>query len=1169
MSNFCNNRISFCTWNINGLYNKTVGDKTKSDDFLNIISKHDFITITETWTDDVPNVPGYLKTFIAPMKIRKRNISKTYGRKSGGICIYYKNEYKNHFEVISSSNNSIWCKISKKALKTKKDLYLCSVYIPPDNSSYFNSQIFESLENEIDLFLRTGNDMILLGDFNARTGKSKDSVSSDGNNYIANDQSDLAPKLLSRQSFDSVCNSHGDNLLNLCKTFDLTILNGRVKGDSLGQITYHGAKGVSTVDYIITNQQFFPNINYFIVNQPTPLSDHSPISAWTHLTKSHLTLNDSSNNLNKLQSLPFQFHWSFDSAENFKNAMASPTVVKAIDNFLQKQYLPVSASTINDAIKDIQSIYINASKLSLKLKKPKSKRKINSFCNKKWFDSDCKQTRNELRKLSNLKHAKPLDLSTRQSYHIKLKQFKKLLKTKKRSFHDEVLTQIENNKDTSMFWKLLNSADETIKEEELPPIHEDKWIDHFQSLHQKCEDVQKMTDKLKQLEEDNRNDNNDNILNEQISEEEILTCAKLLKNNKAAFNDKIRNEMIRHSIEFLLPVYSKLFNLILDSGIYPDTWCVGSITPIFKSGDRNDPNNYRGICVSSCLGKFFTLIMNKRLLNFAAKNDLLHKSQIGFLPNHRTTDHIFTLRTIIDKYVKNARNGKIYACFIDFKKAFDSIWHVGLFVQLLKNNINGKFYQLIQNIYSKSSCFIKLGQKRTKTFDYNRGVRQGCIISPFLFNLYLNELPKLLDTTPHNDPIFLPNGSKLSSLLYADDLVLLSHSRKGLQNNLNAISKFCKEWKMIVNERKSKTMIFSNKKVTQQPFILNSKTLDSVNEFTYLGVKMSSTGNFNPHLKQIKEKALHAFFKITRKIDFKKLRPSQANKIFDSFVSPILTYSSEIWSLYSNQNFEKWDKTEVEKCHLRFCRYFLGVSNKASNVACRGELGRFPLKIFIDKLSIKFFNHLICLSDDTFAKQSLLMSFSLFKRKKKCYFSNLKQMLDRVDSSIWPVSIERVIDNDTLMNLESSMKNNYFQVWKNVLKNSSKLSFYSTFKEFYEQEPYLNVLRNFEQRRLFTKFRISNHQLAIETGRYYNIPRDDRLCSLCKTNMIETEQHLILHCPTYSNFRSEFQSKLKEKIDFSTDYVQTLTKSTDKSVLMYFSIFIWKCFQFRKQKLTK
>ena len=83
--------------------------------------------------------------------------------------------------------------------------------------------------------------------------------------------------------------------------------------------------------------------------------------------------------------------------------------------------------------------------------------------------------------------------------------------------------------------------------------------------------------------------------------------------------------------------------------------------------------------------------MNKRLLNFLTNNDVLHKSQIGFLPGHRTTDHIFTLRTIIDKYVKNIRGGKIYACFIDFKKAFDSIWHDGLLINYLKTTLTETF----------------------------------------------------------------------------------------------------------------------------------------------------------------------------------------------------------------------------------------------------------------------------------------------------------------------------------------------------------------------------------------------------------------------------------------------------------------------------------------------
>lgn len=89
------------------------------------------------------------------------------------------------------------------------------------------------------------------------------------------------------------------------------------------------------------------------------------------------------------------------------------------------------------------------------------------------------------------------------------------------------------------------------------------------------------------------------------------------------------------------------------------------------------------VYVSSCLGKFFTLILNQRLLKFVQKKGLLHKSQIGFLLNNTTTDHTFTLRTVFDKYVKNISGGKIYACFVDFKNAFDSIWYDGLSVNVL------------------------------------------------------------------------------------------------------------------------------------------------------------------------------------------------------------------------------------------------------------------------------------------------------------------------------------------------------------------------------------------------------------------------------------------------------------------------------------------------------
>ena len=176
--------------------------------------------------------------------------------------------------------------------------------------------------------------------------------------------------------------------------------------------------------------------------------------------------------------------------------------------------------------------------------------------------------------------------------------------------------------------------------------------------------------------------------------------------------------------------------------------------------------------MNNCLGKLFTSILNNRLKDFILDQDVLHKAQRGFLPGHRTSDHIFTLRTMIDKYVKNVPKGKLYTCFIDFKKAFDSIWHDGLFYKLLHYNIGGKFYNLVKSLYSKTKCSIKFATNtRTEFLDYCKGVRQGCILSPMLFNLYLNDIPFLLDREDTH-PIVLSDGTRMNCLLYADDFSL-------------------------------------------------------------------------------------------------------------------------------------------------------------------------------------------------------------------------------------------------------------------------------------------------------------------------------------------------------------------------------------------------------------
>ena len=200
-----------------------------------------------------------------------------------------------------------------------------------------------------------------------------------------------------------------------------------------------------------------------------------------------------------------------------------------------------------------------------------------------------------------------------------------------------------------------------------------------------------MLDDKKRLEDSNQLQSE---LDNPISIEEIEKAVKKFRNKKAAGLDGIRNEMIKTSSSFIKYPLEKLFNLILQSGTFPTSWSNGIITALHKSGNKDDPSNYRGICISSCLGKFFCSILNTRLLlNFSNNHKILHRSQTGFLPRNCASEHIFSLRTLIDQHVTHSPIGKLYTCFVDFIKAFDSIWYQGLLYKLLKYNIGGTFYK--------------------------------------------------------------------------------------------------------------------------------------------------------------------------------------------------------------------------------------------------------------------------------------------------------------------------------------------------------------------------------------------------------------------------------------------------------------------------------------------
>ena len=205
-----------------------------------------------------------------------------------------------------------------------------------------------------------------------------------------------------------------------------------------------------------------------------------------------------------------------------------------------------------------------------------------------------------------------------------------------------------------------------------------------------------------------------------ITLEELSKASYILRPNKSTGSDSISNEMILCLLEVQPELLIKLFNRIFDKNAKIEQWSLTMITPIFKSGTKMEPNNYRGISLLSCLGKLFAAILNQRLLQYAVEKNILRAEQLGFIQGNRTSDAHITLSTLIQSYC-HKNDKKIFACFVDFKKAFDTIPRDLLFTKLLGHGITGKFFNILKTFYTNDNCCVKLGTILQKHFRQTRG----------------------------------------------------------------------------------------------------------------------------------------------------------------------------------------------------------------------------------------------------------------------------------------------------------------------------------------------------------------------------------------------------------------------------------------------------------------
>ena len=556
----------------------------------------------------------------------------------------------------------------------------------------------------------------------------------------------------------------------------------------------------------------------------------------------------------------------------------------------------------------------------------------------------------------------------------------------------------------------------------------------------------------------------------------------------------------------------QLFSTKFFDSSFPSAHSIGRLCPIFKSGDEHHLDNNCGITVSTILSKLYATVLERRISGWAEEHGLRAAGQAGFRRDHRTTDNIFIMRRLIEscKAMKTShQHGRLYACLVDFRKAFDTIPRNKLWEHLSSIGVQGKMLEALKSYYANVRVCVDIpGVGTSAPFDSTMGVKQGCPMSPTLFGLYIDQLEHHLQSHDHDAPQLL--DTKVSILLYADDIVLLSKSPSGLQHRLDILQLLCSEKLLTVNMSKTQVVIFSDVRHSHADhFTYSHQQLQIVLEYTYLGIVLHKSGSYKHAISKLTAAGKHALFAMQYRcsdlgIDDIGLRCS----LFSSLVQPVLSYGCEIWGL---EHANSWEC--MSSVHHLFLKRTLHVRKSPPTEAVMCELDQMPLHLFWRKLLLRFVVRVVDLPGSRLVKKAFMQA------QQSCtpWFQNMSSWLH--DNGFQGLLSDGTFSFSTAL---TSLRDTWVsQVYQST---STKVQYFIDTMHF-DSDNMATYLQARPSPALFSliKFRLGAHWLRGETDRGLLSPRDKRICQHCHMQAVEDEQHFLFDCPLYTQIREQHE----------------------------------------------
>lgn len=827
---------------------------------------------------------------------------------SRGTGFWVKKETKNQVEEFYSTSD----RISTLIVKFNKfvTLKLIQVYAPTSSSS---DEDVETFYNDILDTIEDGKPgkIIILGDFNSKIGFRKQGESHIGAHGFGQR------------------NERGDMMIEFCSGFDLKIMNSFFKKKPQKKWTWESPNGEvrNEIDFVLCQDtSIFEDVE--VLNRFNLDSDHRILRATVKLRGKReraKTMKRTKSNQGKVimanaEVFQMELKNRFEALYNEDyNEELSP----------EKEFARLKVC-MTESVQETERKAPKADKL----------KKIRP------------ETRELIKKREDLRERRRESTKTEVEFAETRKLVKKKIRQDIDEFNEKLVEDVvENNKS-------LRKAKQVISQGK-------NWISSMKKsdgteVTRRTEIMETCTEFYRNLYASPKNktdfiDEEDILLQNfpPFLVSEVEKAISGMKNNRAPGSDGLLAEFFKAGGTILSKKLTDLFNNIMTTGNIPVEWKEAMVIILHKKGPKNEMKNYRPITLLSHCYKIFTKCLQRRITRDL--DGMQMPEQAGFRSGYCTIDHIHSLNQLIEKCQEYKL--PIYLLFIDFEKAFDTVFHDKMLEALQESSVDPIYLRAIREMYKNSSSQLRL-EAVGPAFPIERGVRQGDPLSPKIFIDSLASAFRCLDWEEKGICI---DGKYLSHLQFADDIVLISQDHQELQDMTHDLIQETKKFGLKINVTKTKAM---TNDIEETLFIGNDE-VDYVEDFIYLGQLVSFSERQDKELRRRIQNAWKGFWKLKTYLTSRSLPMKLKARIFNMCIVPILTYGCQTWS------FTKRQRSRMETTQRRMERRMLNKTwkDKIRNEDLKKRSQVVDVAEQTIKLKFKWAGHLMRRRDDRWTKR--------------------------------------------------------------------------------------------------------------------------------------------------------------------------------------------------------